>query len=126
MIVRTLQVEGGEYEFALHAHLATSCGISQAQIDALSHWQKSNLFDEKEKAVLAFSDEMDTRQGVDDATYKKLASQFTPRAIAELTLTRRLVHRPPASERALHLPIDSDLEKATHDSACTAAEKGTS
>ena len=121
MIVRTLQVEGGDYEFALHTHIARSCGVSQAKIDALPHWQKSNLFDEKERAILAFSDAMDTRQGVDNATYKQLASLFTPRAIVELTLTDGWYIGHSHESRALHLPIDSDLDKATHDSGCSAS-----
>lgn len=119
MIVRTLQVEGGDYESALHTYMARSCGVSQAQIDALPRWQKSNLFDEKEKAMLAFSDQMDTRQGVDDATYNKLASLFTPRQIVELSLTGGWYIGHSHESRALHLPIDSDLDKATRDSGCS-------
>ena len=126
MIVRTLQVEGGDYEFALHAHMARSCGISQAQIDALPHWKTSNLFDEKEKAMLAFSDEMDTRQGVDDATYKKFSSLFTPRQIVEFTLTGGWYIGHSHESRALHLPIDEDLDKATRDSGCAAGNGSSS
>lgn len=120
MIVRTLQVEGGDYEFALHTHMARSCGISQAQIDALPHWKTSKLFDEKEKAILAFSDGMDSRRGVDDATYSKLSSLFNPRQIVELTLTGGWYIGHSHESRALHLPIDDDLDKATHDSGCSA------
>lgn len=119
MIVRTLQVEGGDYEFALHTHMARSCGISQAQIDALPHWKTSKLFDEKEKAILAFSDGMDSRQGVDDATYSKLSSLFNPRQIVELTLTGGWYIGHSHESRALHLPIDDDLDKATRDSGCS-------
>lgn len=122
-IVRTLQVEGGDYEYALHTHMATSCGVSQAQIDALPHWKTSNLFDEKMKAMLAFSDEMDTRAGVSDATYKKFAAQFTPRQIVELTLTGGWYIGHSHESRALHLPIDNDLVKATKDSGCSASER---
>jgi 4-carboxymuconolactone decarboxylase len=126
MIVRTLQVEGGDYEFALHTHMARSCGVSQAQIDALPHWKASSLFDEKEKALLAFSDEMDTRQGVDDATYKKFASIFTPRQIVEFTLTGGWYIGHSHESRALHLPIDEDLDKATRESGCSAGNGSSS
>jgi alkylhydroperoxidase family enzyme len=120
LIVRTLEVEGGDYEYALHTHMARSCGVSQAQIDALKGWKTSNLFDEKAKAMLAFSDEMDTPQGVSDATYKKFSSLFTPRQIVELTLTAGWYIGHSHESRALHLPIDSDLDKATADSGCSA------
>lgn len=121
MIVRTLQVEGGDYEFALHTHIARSCGVPQSKLDALSHWQKSSLFDQKERAILAFSDAMDTKEGVDDATFNTLASLLTPRQIVELTLTGGWYIGHSHESRALHLPIDSDLEKATRDSGCTAS-----
>lgn len=126
MIVRTLQVEGGDYEFALHTHMARSCGISQAQIDALPHWKTSKLFDEKEKAILAFSDGIDSRQGVDDATYSKLSSLFNPRQIVELTLTGGWYIGHSHESRALHLPIDDDLDKATRDSGCSAGNGSSS
>jgi 4-carboxymuconolactone decarboxylase len=126
MIVRTLQVEGGDYEFALHSRMARSCGVSQAQIDALPHWKTSKLFDEKEKAILAFSDGMDSRQGVDDATYSKLSSLFNPRQIVELTLTGGWYIGHSHESRALHLPIDDDLDKATRDSGCSAGNGSSS
>ena len=126
MIVRTLEVEGGDYEFALHTHMARSCGVSQAQIDALPRWRSSNLFDEKQKALLAFSDQMDSRQGVDDATYKKFSSFFTPRQIVEFTLTGGWYIGHSHESRALHLPIDDDLDKATRDSGCSASSGGNS
>lgn len=126
MIVRTLQVEGGDYEFALHTHMARSCGISQAQIDALPRWKTSKLFDEKEKAILAFSDGMDSRQGVDDVTYSKLSSLFNPRQIVELTLTGGWYIGHSHESRALHLPIDDDLDKATRDSGCSAGNGSSS
>ena len=122
MIVRRLQVEGGDYEFALHTRAARSCGVSQAKLDALSKWRKSNLFDEKERAMLAYSDAMDTRQGPDDATFNKLSALFTPKEIVELTLTGRLASIGHAYEsRALHLPVDDDPDKAARDIGCAAA-----
>ena len=121
LIVRTLQLQGGDYEFALHTRMAKSCGISQAQIDALPHWKTSDLFDQKAKAMLGFTDQMNTRQGVDDATYKKFSSLFTPRQIVELTLTGGWYIGHSYESRALHLPIDDDLDKATRDSGCSAA-----
>jgi alkylhydroperoxidase family enzyme len=121
MIVRTLQVEGGDYEFALHTRAARSCGVSQAKLDALSKWRKSSLFDEKERAMLAYSDAMDTRQGPDDATFNKLSALFTPKEIVELTLTSGWYIGHAHESRALHLPIDDDPDKAAHDIGCSAA-----
>jgi len=123
MIVRTLQVEGGDYEFALHTTIARSCGVTQAKIDALPQWRKSSLFDEKERAILAYSDGMDTKEGPDDATFHNLSSLFTSKEIVELTLTGGWYIGHSHESRALRLPIDDDLVRATRNSSCSASDK---
>jgi alkylhydroperoxidase family enzyme len=86
LILRTTQVENGQYEYVHHVPLALSCGITQAQIDALSHWRGSKLFDPKQRAVLGFSDGMATKVGPDDPTFRTLASFFSPQEIVELAM----------------------------------------
>lgn len=87
IILRTTQVENGQYEYVHHIPLALSCGVSRAQIDALPHWRQSKAFDPKERAVLAFSDGMATKAGPDDATFRTLASFFGNQEIVELAMT---------------------------------------
>jgi alkylhydroperoxidase family enzyme len=43
-ILRTLQLESGDYEFRQHSRMARSCGVSEAQIAALQNWRGSDLF----------------------------------------------------------------------------------
>jgi alkylhydroperoxidase family enzyme len=87
IILRTTQVEKGQYEYVHHIPLALSCGVTQAQVDAMSHWRSSKVFDPKQRAVLAYSDGMSTKEGPDDATYHALASFFSNQEIVELTMT---------------------------------------
>lgn len=87
VILRTTQLENGQYEYAHHIPLALSCGVTQTQIDAMSHWRSSKLFDPKERAILAFSDGMSTKEGPDDATFRGLASFFSNQEIVELAMT---------------------------------------
>jgi 4-carboxymuconolactone decarboxylase len=87
IILRTTQVENGHYEYVHHVPMGLSCGMSQAQIDALPHWRESKVFDPKERAVLAFSDGMATKAGPDDATFRTLASFFDRQEIVELAFT---------------------------------------
>jgi AhpD family alkylhydroperoxidase len=87
-IVRTAQILHSDYELAGHVALAKSCGVTDAQIAALPNWRASELFDAKQRALLAYTEAVDQNGGdVDDATYDAFAKQFSPQEIVELTIT---------------------------------------
>jgi alkylhydroperoxidase family enzyme len=87
-IVRTAQILHSDYELAGHVALAKSCGMTDAQIAALPNWRSSDLFDAKQRALLAYTEAVDDKGGeVDDATYDAFAEQFSPQEIVELTIT---------------------------------------
>jgi len=86
-IMRTAQLMGGEYELHQHTPAAKACGYSQAQLDALARWQGSDLFNAKERALLAYIDQI-VRIGseVDDKTFAELARLFNAQEIVEVTM----------------------------------------
>jgi len=87
-IMRTAQISGSHYELSQHVPIARACGYSQAQIDGLDKWQQPGLFDDKERALLGYIDQVVGRNGnVDDAVFDELSRHFTPRDIVELTIT---------------------------------------
>jgi alkylhydroperoxidase family enzyme len=87
-ILRTGQILHSDYEIDQHIPLARACGMTDAQIAALPDWRNSNLFDDRQRAVLAYTEAVDEHGGeVDDATYDAFAKQFSPREIVELTIT---------------------------------------
>ena len=55
-ILRTGQILHSEYELDQHIPLARACGITDAQIAALPDWRASYLFDEKQRALLAYTE----------------------------------------------------------------------
>ena len=61
IIMRVAVINGAPYEADQHAPIALAEGMTQAQLDALDQWEASDLFSEKERAVLAYTDTM-TRQ----------------------------------------------------------------
>jgi alkylhydroperoxidase family enzyme len=86
-IVRTAQLMGGEYEMHQHSVAALACGFSQAQLDALARWSASDLFNEKQRALLAYLDEAVGRKGeVGDKTFAELSRHFSAREIVEITM----------------------------------------
>ncbi len=87
-ILRTGQILHSDYELDQHLPLARACGMTDAQIAALPDWRGSNLFDDRERALLAYTEALDEHGGdVDDATYDAFAKLFSPQEIVEITIT---------------------------------------
>lgn len=88
VIMRTAQISGSHYELAQHTPIALACGYTQAQIDQLDTWQQGGTFDDKERALLAYIDQVVGSNGnVDDAVFAALARSYTPEEIVEFTIT---------------------------------------
>ncbi len=62
---------------------ARDAGLTQAQVEAIPHWQISDLFSPAERAVLAYTDELVLSRGrVSDAVFAQLKEYLgdrTPR-----------------------------------------------
>jgi len=88
LILRGAQVSGAHYEWAHHHEMALAAGVTQAQIDALAQWQKSELFSKQEKAVLHLAEEVTRGPAASPACIETLKQQgFSAAEIVELTLT---------------------------------------
>jgi 4-carboxymuconolactone decarboxylase len=86
IILRATQLARGDYPFGQHRRLAISCGITVEQIESLARWRESNLFSDRQRAVLAFADGMASQEGVDDATFEAMKAFFSAQEIVELTM----------------------------------------
>jgi AhpD family alkylhydroperoxidase len=53
VIVRTAQLQNCPYVFSVHVRMAREFGVSDARLAALDKWEKSELFNKREKAALA-------------------------------------------------------------------------
>jgi len=112
-ILRTGQILHSDYELDQHVPIAKSCGVTDPQIAALPDWRASELFDEKQRALLAYTEALDTHGGdVDDATYAAFAKQFTPREIVELTITVVTYYGTGQLTKALRVRPESDGRQA--------------
>jgi alkylhydroperoxidase family enzyme len=87
IILRTTYLAGGDYEIAQHRPMALSCGMTRPQLDSIANWKKSKLFDERQRAILAYADEMAAQKGVSEATFTQLSKFFSTQEIVELTIT---------------------------------------
>ena len=86
VILRGAQLMRSEYEWAQHLKMARKAGVSDAQIEALSTWRKSNLFDAREKAALALAEAV-TQGKVSDEVYAEAMRHFDHHDYVELSIT---------------------------------------
>lgn len=87
VIMRVASLNGAPYEADQHAPIALKEGVTQAQLDALPSWGDSTLFNDTERAVLAYTDAMTREVQVDPAVFAAVARHFSHRHLIELTAT---------------------------------------
>jgi len=86
-ILRVALLNGADYEYRAHLPFALTEGVSQEQIDAIPGWQLSERFDQRERAVLAYTDAMTRGIRVPDAIFAGVRQHFDDRETVELTAT---------------------------------------
>jgi AhpD family alkylhydroperoxidase len=87
VIMRVALLNGAPYEADQHAPIARAEGLSEALLDELPAWSSSELFDSKQRTVLAFTDAMTREVRVSDAVFADVRAHFDERSIVELTAT---------------------------------------
>jgi alkylhydroperoxidase family enzyme len=108
IIMRTAQIVGSSYEINQHIPLMKMCGFSDTQIAALPQWQASSLFDDKERATLAYVEQMAHGGDVDDPTFAGLQKFFTTREIVEITYTVGSYYANGLLTKALRIEVEKD------------------
>ncbi len=107
-IMRTAQIVGSTYEINQHIPLIKMCGYSDAQIAALPEWKASTLFDDKERSVLGYVEQMAHGGDVDDPTFAALQKNFTTQQIVELTYTVGSYYANGLLTKALRIQVETD------------------
>ena len=64
--------------------LAVQRGMRQEKFSSLKDYRSSSLFDERERAALAFAQELSRKDRVSDETFAGLSAQFSEKEIVEL------------------------------------------
>ena len=85
-IMRIAKLYDCEYEWVQHTPVALQSGVSRAQLDAIGSWKESNNFDEEERAILQYVDEVAQNVKVADATFEALNEYLNEQNIVEITL----------------------------------------
>lgn len=106
-ILRTVQIYSGEYEINQHLPMMRTCGYTPEQIDAVGNWRGSALFNDKQRALLAYVDQA-ARGEVDDATFAVFEKFFDTQEIVEITITVDSYVGTALFTRALRVKIEDD------------------
>ncbi len=107
-IMRTAQIVDSKYEINQHMPLFKMCGYSDAQLAALPEWKTSTLFDDQQRSVLGYVEEMAHGGDVDDPTFAALENNFTPQQIVELTKTIGSYYANGLLTKALRIQVETD------------------
>lgn len=98
---------GSQFVFSQHCKSLRGLGVSEAKIAALPVWQTSDVFDARERLVLAYADRLVCHGGrVPDALFEAVKAAFSDEEILELTYITCLYHMHAIMSRALRTEFD--------------------
>ena len=114
---------GSQFVFSQHCKALRACGFSEAQIEAIPHWSATDLFNEIERAVLAYTDDLVLNGGrSSEAIFSILKAHLSDEAILELTYITCMYEMHATMSRALRLEFD-DVDERVTEIALPAGEK---
>lgn len=106
-LLRTVQLVGGEPAWSYHAPGAGEFGITPEQIRELKHWRESDLFDEKERAVLRCCDEVH-EVALSDEGFAELQRYFTDGECVEIVVTTAFYQCVPRVMQGLGVEVEPE------------------
>ena len=86
-ILRIAKLTGSVYEWTQHVQIALEEGVRQSQIDDVERWKDSDQFNDEERAVLQYTDEVSVDVKVKDSTFAEVRQYLDERSIVELTVS---------------------------------------
>ena len=86
-VMRVAILNGVDYILRAHGPAyALEVGLTPAQVDALADWASSTLFNDKQRALLAYVDAMTEQIEVPEMVFQALRSHYSERQTVELTM----------------------------------------
>lgn len=111
-MTRAGYTRGSQFVFSQHCKSMRAVGFTEAQIEAIPHWQSSDLFSPLERAVLAYTDDLVLAGGrVADGTFDVLKAHLSDEEILELTYITCTYEMHATMCRALKLEYDDVPER---------------
>jgi alkylhydroperoxidase family enzyme len=107
VIIRLGYLTRVQYVLAQHVPAyALQEGMTLEQCDALADWEASSLFDDRQRAILAYVDSMTRDIQVPDAIFAALRTYFNDQQIVELTVLIGTYNMHARVLQALDIPLE--------------------
>lgn len=92
--LRISQINGCAFCLGKHSQTLRDSEVAQAKLDCLAGWRISGLFNERERAALAWAETLThvSEKGAPDALYDPLKAHFSDVEISDLTLAVALMN----------------------------------
>lgn len=117
-------LNGSQFVYSQHCKSCRNAGMPEEKIAAIKEWQTADCFDEKERALLAYTDYLVLMRGrVPEGVFAKLKKFFTEEQILEFTYTTCMYDMHAVLSRALRLEYD-DKDDPVVEIAAPAGYKG--
>jgi alkylhydroperoxidase family enzyme len=87
VILRIAQLHHARYEWAQHVPIAIGTGVTREQIKELEHWRESTLFNDQERTVLQYAEEVIADNQPKDETFAAASKFLDYPSLVELTLS---------------------------------------
>lgn len=98
---------GSQFVFSQHCKASRDVGLTEAQIQAIPHWQTADCYSNVERAVLAYTDALVLERGrVSDGVFEALKAELSDEEILELTYVTCTYMMHAVMSRALRLEYD--------------------
>mgnify|MGYP006306759143 CR=1 FL=1 len=108
-ILRIGHVNQAHYEWTQHVRIGQSVGLTMEKINAVKDWLASDLLDETEKAVLAYTDEVNVDIRVADACFDQVKQLLGEKQVVELTVTIAYYGAVSRILESLDIELEDDL-----------------
>ena len=109
LIIRIGHLNSCAYILKQHVpRLALPEGLTQADCDAIADWQPSTAFSPRERAALAYTDQMTREIEVADDIFAALNPHFSEREIVEITVLVGTYNMHSRVVRALDIDLEND------------------
>lgn len=94
IFLRVSQINGCAYCMDMHSSALVKAGVTSRKLHTLAGWRDSRFFDARERAALAWAEQLTTLPSgaPDDSTYEALKEHFDEHGIAELTMAVAIIN----------------------------------
>jgi alkylhydroperoxidase family enzyme len=121
-------LRGSQFVFSQHCKSCRTVGISEEKIAAIPAWSIAAVFDDRERAVLAYTDALVGADGrVPDALFDELRAHLSDEEILELTYITAMYEMHAIMSKALRVEFDDrddPIVEVPGDASSLAADVG--